>query len=140
MTIFHLLLLIFTFILKCFFFNEVECYSYNSTIYVIDRVNDWESTYYDSWLVHRDHIVPHLRLDILTIDGFARNGGLTFSLNVGEIYISQYIITPINWSHLIIRHPEMVYDGCSCIIDYDSYTGPRHPAITVGEFLFSYCR
>lgn len=109
---------------------------------MIDRVNNYNDTYFDSWLVHIDHISSHLRLDNAAINRAIFTGDFAFSLTVGEVYISQQFISSIEWSNLIIRHPEMVHSGFSCIIDYYTELGqcPRNPGVTLGEFLYSYCR
>lgn len=137
-----LFFLLLTLILRCFFLNVAECYSYNSTIFVIDRANENDETYFDSWLVHIDHLSLHLGHNPTAINVAILTGNPLVSPTVGEVYISSHTITSIEWCNLIIRHPEMVHSGFSCIIEYetDLGEGPRDPVLTVNEFLFSYCR
>jgi hypothetical protein len=136
-----LFLLLLTLILRVIFLNTVECYSYNSNIITIDRANDPDETYFDSWLVHIDHVSSHLGLNLTIIDNAILTGYPEFSPTMGEVYISQNYISSIEWSNLIIRHPEMVHTGYSCILDYFVIEdeGPRNPDETLFDFLYSYC-
>lgn len=137
---FILSLLLFFLSPKLYF--EAECYSYNPNLIVVDRIQDEEEFFYDSWLVHMDHALEHLELSESTITLSIVNGSLMYSPTQGEIYISTYNINPIEWSRLIIGHPEIVHSGYTCIIDYDNFDEPlpRDAVITVQEFLYSYCR
>ena len=136
-----LYLTLFFFILRVFFFNTVDCHWYDSTIVVIDRINNVNQTYFDSWLVHRDVISPHLGLDMTVINDAFWSDYPEYTTDWGYVYISPCVIDYDTWLILIDNHPEMVYDGVSCTIDYfvNPLDGPCSALDTLDFFLNTYC-
>ena len=138
-----LFLFILSLIFKWLFLGEVECYSYDSKIYVIDRINDDVNSEFESWLVHTDCVVNHLNLPAYEIDDAILYKNPIFSPARGEVYIYECYLTPTKWCALITRHPETVYSGFTCIIDYQIFegdlSGPRDANETLDFFLATHC-
>jgi hypothetical protein len=134
---------LFYLILRWFFIDVVECYSFSNHIFVIDRKVDDDPDHFDSWLVHSEHALIHLSLNEGQINGAINTCLPVISPTKGEVYISECSINSTEWCNLITRHPELVYDGFSCIRTYSTFNmvfeGPRDPLDTLRDFLRIFC-
>jgi hypothetical protein len=126
-----------------FFLGEVHNgYSFSNTIIVADRGIP-NTFWYQCWLVHIDHASRLFQLtdDQITYSIFS--GEEVYSSTMGPIFISQYNLSECTWIDLILKHPELVYDGVTCTRVYNSfgqgYVGPRVANLTLDDFLTFIC-
>jgi hypothetical protein len=136
-------LILFAFFIRFFFFGHVDCFSYNSRIYVVDSLEDSIRNDFNSWLVHTNHLSDHLGLTQWQIGPYINSGITLYSPErEQDLYISQCDLKSIDWSILITKHPEMVNPGYSCYTEYTlgiGNPGPRNSYDTLTEFLGTYC-
>lgn len=135
------------FILRIFFFGLVECHSFINNVIVVDRLIEGYPghfpDYYQCWLVHIDYVPEFLWLPDSEIDYGILSGYPVDSPTMEQVYISQLHLNNETWQHLILRHPELAYNGVTCTRIYCSshydYAGPRNAEHTLSYFLTTYC-